>query len=222
MPLKYEIIVDDKGNVAIERLGQNALKADKQMKGLGSQLSSVGGILQAAFAGGAMLKSIENFAKEESIVNRLRNTLKNAGADYDTVSKRIVAATEAMEKKSNYSHDEQLAALTEIIQFTGDYEGALKNLPGILDLAAAAQMDLTTAGRSYNQLMSGGMPKTLGKLDDLLQDLKASGASAAEVMAVLNTQIAGAAEADINPITQIKNELKKSIVTGKQIGRAHV
>ena len=77
----------------------------------------------------------------------------------------------------------------------------------LLDLAAFNQTDLSTATDDFTKLLQGELPRGLAKVMPELKDLKENGASAAEMMALVNSKIKGSAESDVSPLIQLQNTL---------------
>jgi hypothetical protein len=181
--------LDDKAMVS----GLN--KAQKEIKAWSKNFLIAGAAITAAL-GYATKAALD----EEVGINRLRNALKNAGADYDELSGQIEKNITATQASTNYSDGEQRDALTEIIGITGTYQGALEQLAIATDLAAAKDMDLNTAATLVGRAANGNF-EILSRYGIEVK----KGATATQVLAQMQERFAGAAKGAANPLTQLKN-----------------
>jgi predicted nucleic acid-binding Zn-ribbon protein len=161
---------------------------------------------EMAVAGAAITAALGLAAKaaldEEVGINKLRQALKNAGADYDALSSSIeknIAATQAM---TNYSDGEQREALAALVGITGTYNEALDQLAIATDMAAAKDMDLVTATELIGRAVIGDTTM-LKRYGIVVKE----GSSAVEALSQIQERFAGAAKSAANPITQMKNLL---------------
>lgn len=206
MASQLEIIVSIKqmGAAALDKVRSEILKVEVAAKRLARVQNLIGGA--------AVLGSVTTFinAYEESrrATMRLQQALENVGDTYKAHEQDIISVTKALQQKTNYGDDEQIAALAELIPLVGSYEKAMKALPEILNLAAFTQeKDLNTATATYAQLLNGELPKALAKSMPMLKEMRENGASVAEIMQAVNEKTKGFAEIDVSPAIQFKNML---------------
>ena len=128
--------------------------------------------------------------------------LKNVGVAYDDVKDSLEAVITATQRKTGIADNEQRDALNELLLITGDYDTALKWLPLTLDLAAAKQMDFTSAAVLMGRAAVGNT-ELLGRYGIEIE----KGASSSEVFAAIQEKVAGAAEATANPLNILKAEM---------------
>ena len=169
----------------------------KQIKAVGMGLTAFGGAVTAAL-GYATKAAID----EEVNINRMAIALKNVGVAYDDVKDSLEAVITATQRKTGIADNEQRDALNELLLITGDYNTALKWLPLTLDLAAAKQMDFSSAAVLMGRAAIGNT-ELLGRYGIVIEQ----GASSAEIFAAIQEKVAGAAEATANPLNILKAEV---------------
>jgi ABC-type transporter Mla subunit MlaD len=183
-------------------------KAQANISFLSKQMAIAGAAITAAL--GFATKSALD---EEIGINRLSTALKAIGEDYASLSVEIEKNINATQAKTNYSDDEQRNALVELIGVTGTYQGALEQLGLATDLAAAKDMDLTSAAKMVGKVaigQGGSIRELKGVID--------KGASATENLAAMQDRFAGAAEGAANPLKQLSNLFHELVVDiGKQL-----
>ena len=127
---------------------------EKQFKAVGAVLTGVGVAVTGSL--GMMTKAAID---EEVNVKRLGVALKGVGVDYDNVKGSLESVILATQNKTGIADDEQRDVLGRLILVTKDYNKALSLLPLTLDLAAAGQMDASTAAtylaKGYEELQNG-------------------------------------------------------------------
>lgn len=204
--------------LSIKQIGGNVVD---QVKGKMASLKKMTDSLNLGQITGAVgvVKSLGTYvqAYEESrrATSMLSNSLKNVGVDYQTVKDEVEKTTKALQNKTNFGDDEQVAALAEIIPLVGSYEKTIKQLPFLLDLAAFQQTNLASATDDFAKLMKGEVPTGLGRVIPELRKLKEEGASAGQMMDFLNGKVKGSAEADASPLIQIVEIIRD---VGEEIG----
>ncbi len=168
-----------------------------QMKTAGMALTSFGATVIGSL--GMMTKAAVD---EEVNINRLSIALQNVGIAYDDVRDSLEANITATQRKTGIADDEQRDALNQLLLVTGDYNMALKWLPLSLDLAAAKQMDLTSAATLMGRAAIGNT-ELLTRYGIVVKE----GATSDEIFASILNKVAGAAEATVNPFNVLKATL---------------
>lgn len=186
-------------------------KLNKAQKTIGqwSKGMAIAGAAITAALGFATKSALD----EEVGINRLSAALKAIGEDYASLSEEIEKNIAATQAKTNYGDDEQREALVALIGVTGTYQGALEQLRLATDLAAAKDMDLVSASTLVGRVATGN--NTLLARYGIVVE---KGASATEILAMMQDRFAGAAEGAANPLKQLSNlfgELVEDI--GKQL-----
>jgi hypothetical protein len=175
---------------------QTGLKSmQKDLTQVGKYMTGIGATVTASL--GLATKA----ALDEQIgINQLSQSLKNVGADYNSLSEEIEKNLAATQKKTSFGDGEQRAALAELVSITGTYEGALEQLSIAVDLAAAKDMDLNSAATLIGRTVTGdtALLKRYGIV-------VGEGATATEALTTIQERFNGAAEAAADPLTQIKN-----------------
>ena len=175
-----------------------------KLEEMGTTLNKVS--LAAVAMGGAIIASlgamVSAAAQEAEGEGRLKIAIDNTGASYDSVKGKIDSLLTSQMANTNYSKNQQTNALANLVTVCGSVEGALAKLPLALDLAAAKQLDLTTASQYVGKVMEGEW----ASLNRLLPGIKDC-TSASEALAFLQGKVGGAAEGTANPLTVMKNNL---------------
>ncbi len=153
---------------------------------------------------GAFLSAYQ--ASEESRVANalLANQMKNVGVSYDSVKDSLNQYMGTLVKSTGYSRDEQTAALSKLILVTGNYGDAVKNLPLVLNLSAAAHMDTSEAAKLLGRVMEGDvniLHRYLGAMD--------GAKTSAEQLDWMQKNLTGSAEAANTPLKQLNDAIKE-------------
>jgi len=104
---------------------------------------------------GFLKSSVKSAGEAEAIWNRLGHAVEGAGIRYQAVEQDIRAMAAAMQDATRIGDEEFAATLTELITTSKDYEGSLRNMSLVADLAAAKQMDLQGAAKLVGRVMVG-------------------------------------------------------------------
>jgi len=205
--LKSGLATADK---AVEKAGTGIKKNVEAIKKAISGISTAWAGVGVAIIGsmGLMAKSA---AEEEAGIGRLRIALRNIGTSYDNVKDSLEGVISATQRKTGIADSEQRDTLGRLLLVTNDYNKALSLLPLTLDLAAAGQMDASTAatylGKAMLELANGADKVTIrlgqasiqvGSLEEIMERVK------------------GAAEAARNPFVALGNEISD---LGEAIGK---
>ena len=165
-----------------------------KLAGIGKAMTLAGGVITGAM--GLMGKAAID---EEININRLATTMKNVGVSYDSVRDSLEAVIATTQRKTGVADNEQRDILNRLILTTGDYKTALELLPTVLDLAAAGEMDATTAatylGKAHNELAKGAETVSVRFGQASLQF---------KSMEDIQNRVAGSAEALANPLNILK------------------
>ena len=195
------INAQDKASQALGRVSDKA----KSMRGQFLAMTAIGGAVTGAL--GMMTKSALD---QEIGVRKLDSALKNVNTSYESQAVVIEKTLRALQDKTNFGDEEQREALTALIRLTGDYEGSLKALPVIMDLAVGANMDFKNASQLMGKVLSG-QTTALTRYGITLD----KNATQTEILEELTKKFGGAAEAAFDPINAMQNELGD---LGQEIG----
>lgn len=197
------VIVQAAGNAAkaVSKTGSALDQAGKfvqeHRKQIGIGLTAIGGSITAM--AGLSIKA----AQDEAVgINQLNQALLNVGTSYEANRVAIESVVAAQQNKTNFSDGAQREALQMLVQITGSYQTALDSLPAALDLAAATGMSLDTASVALGKALTGNTD-TLGRYGIKLEN----GATATDVLTALTARFGGSAEAAVNPMTRLGNQL---------------
>ncbi len=169
-------------------------KMADSLKKVGTAMAASGAAITAAL--GLMGKAAID---EEINIKRLATTINNSGTAYDNVKDSLEALIATTQRKTGVADDEQRDILNRLILVTNDYGKALELLPTVLDLAAAGEMDATTAatylGKAFLEL-EGGAEEVSVRFGQASLQFKN--------MEDIQNRVAGAAENLANPLSVLK------------------
>ena len=195
----------EKGTDA-QKAKRNLGAVEAGMERLKGAALKLGGVLAGVFA----VRKIIAFGKEavraameaEAVWNRLGQAVQNAGASFEEMEPRIRAAARAMMDATTVGDDDFAVVLTELVTITNDLEGSLGAVQVVADLAAAKQIDLSTAAQLVGRAMVG-QTSTLTRYGIVIEE----GSDAVEVM---RQRFAGFAENEAKTfqgrLTQLSGE----------------
>jgi hypothetical protein len=195
---------------AAAKADQDAKKAvsgvDRALGVLKKGALAAGGALAAAFAFRKIIQGVKDLTREslesERVWKRLEGTLRTVGVEYKAVEGGILASARAMQDATTVGDEEFAETLQELVVVSQDFEGSLKNVNVVADVAAGLQIDLATAARLVGRAMVGET-STLKRYGIIVQE----GADAVEQM---RRQFAGLAENEAQSfggrMDQLRNE----------------
>ena len=127
-------------NEVIVNVNANTAGAKSKLQDFSKAARTTGIALTAMGAGGVL--AIKGFVNAALVQNKAlattRNSVENTGVAWDSVKDKIMAATAALQKKTNFGDEEQLKALQIMIPILGDVDKAMAALPLVLDASAAS------------------------------------------------------------------------------------
>ena len=199
-------------------IGADTKEADKAVKSFKDKLKEISGKAKGAgLALGAMgaggVVAIKGFANaalvQEKAVAALTATMANAGESFSDVEDKVMSTTAALQKKTNFGDEAQIAALSQLIPVLGSTELALAALPAVMDVAALQGTDLLSTVKT--------MGPALGGLTNRVRGTALEFDAADDPMTRINKvleQLGGTAESQADPFTQMGNaigDVKESI-----------
>jgi len=202
---------------ATEKSSQNMAASLKQV---GMAMAASGAAITAAM--GFMGKAAID---EEINIKRLATTINNSGTAYDSVKDSMEALISTTQRKTGVADDEQRNILNRLILVTNDYGKAMELLPTVLDLAAAGEMDATTAatylGKAYLDLEKGADSVSVrfgqaslqfSSMEDIQNRVAGSAENLANPLDILKASIGDVAEAiGSNLVPMIKGVIDKIV-----------
>lgn len=197
-------------NKSVADVSAGMTKMSDQSKKSWETMQKIGLAVGGAIVGslGLMVKAAE--AERLSQV-KLSVALGNVGVSYADVRKELEATMAATARKTGISDEAQREALSKLVFITGSYERSLSALPVVLDLAAFASMDATSAAMILGRAMSGSTAM-LSRYGIYVRE----GASATEILAAVQSKVAGSAKAMASPFAILKDQMGEM---GESIGR---
>lgn len=140
----------------LKKVGEDGSHAGNS---LASTFGKVAGVIAGAFALhriAAFGESLFHTAAEaDAIWNRLTGTLELAGIEFSNVSDEIRRNAREMQDTTTVGDEEFATVLTTLVSVSQDYEGSLRNVSLVADLAAARHIDLETAAQLVGKAMVG-------------------------------------------------------------------
>jgi len=204
---------------------QNLNKLDNGIKETAKSIALATASMYAAkksfdFIGSSTRMAIE----QEKTFRTLQSAIELTGKSYSKASSQLNNLFNELQRTTVYGDTETARVLQQLITLTGDYEGSIKNLPIVLDMASSGLFDVNTAARYVGMAMSGNI-EMLGRY---IPELKASNnehiklmntqEKAAYAMDILREKFAGFAEKELQTtagqIKQLENywgDLKESL-----------
>jgi len=172
------------------------------------------------FIGSSTRMAIE----QEKTFRTLQSAVELTGKSYSKASSQLNNLFNELQRTTVYGDTETAKVLQQLITLTGDYEGSIKNLPIVLNMASSGLFDVDSAARYVGMAMSGNI-EMLGRY---IPELKASNnehiklmntqEKAAYAMDLLREKFAGFAEKELKTtagqIKQLENywgDLKESL-----------
>ncbi|MBU2249114.1 MAG: hypothetical protein KKD77_20370, partial [Gammaproteobacteria bacterium] len=183
-------------------LGDSEKQTETSSKHMSDSIKKIGIAMTAAGAAviAAMGLMTKSAIDEEINIKRLSITMNNVGVSYDKVKDSLEAVISATQRKTGISDSAQRDILGRLILITQDYDKALGLLPTTLDLAAAGEMDATTAatylGKAYLDLQAGANEVSVRFGQASIQF---------KSMEDIQNRVRGSAENLKNPLIGIKN-----------------
>ena len=180
----------------------DAKKAEDKLKQFQANVRKAGLALSAMGAAGAF--AIKGFTaaaiKQDQAMALFLNSSRNAGAEMVGLEQKIKGVTRALQDKTNFGDEEQLAVLAKMIPVLGSTEKAMAALPAIMDAAATTGRGLKEQSETLTKALAGTVhqAESLGiKFDKT--------ATFEERLALITKLTGGAAEAAADPFTQLGN-----------------
>ena len=174
---------------AIDNATDQLTKVENRFKSFGSvvggAMKALGAVLATAAIGNFLKEAVTESLDGEKSVARLGLAVQNAGGNFKELSPALEIAIDGIKRLSTFSDGDLREALGGMITMTGDVAGSTANLGLVADLAAARQIDLSTASDMVAKAMNGNT--------GALNKLGVEGKTANEVIGNLAKSMGGAA-----------------------------
>ena len=195
-------------------IGADASKAEGALKKFQANVRKAGLALSAMGAAGAFaIKGFTDAAlRQNEAMALFLNSAENSGAAMAGLEEKVTSVTAALQRKTNFGDEEQLAVLAKMIPVLGSTEKAMAALPAIMDAAATTGRGLREQSETLTKALAGTVhqAESLGiKFDEA--------ATFEERLAEITRLTGGAAEAAANPFIQLGNAVGD---VSEQIGKA--
>ena len=153
---------------------------------------------------GVVTKLTKASIEQEKIFNSLENAVNITGASYDGLKGSLDGYFASLQQSTIYGDTDTAQVLQQLTMLTGDYEGSIKALPYVLDLASSGMTDLGGATRYIGMGMSGNIemlgryiPEFKAATNETLKNMGAT-EKAAYMFDVLGEKVGGLAEKELN------------------------
>ncbi len=174
------------------------------------------GYLSIKTASDIIKSSISNAAEAQQIESRMAFQIETVGLRYEKVKVAVDAYAMSVMNSTRFSDEAARQGLGQMMQYTDNLEGAMKNLKLAMDMSTQTGQDLDSTIRYVGMAMSGNV-EILGRWIPELRDLDGklgANATAAERWAytqdILNKKFSGAAIKDLQTysgaVAKLKNE----------------
>ena len=193
------------------------LKADSKdvtskLKNVQASVRKAGVAMSAIGAIGiiGIKKFVDAALVQDIALRKVVQSAKNAGVSMVGFEEKVLAATAALQKKTNFGDEAQLEVLAQLIPTLGDTETALAALPAVMDVATLLGQDLTSTVKTMAPALAGVTDRIRGTT---LAFDKSMGPM--ERIDLVLGQVGGQAEAAANPLIQFANAVDD---VGEKIG----
>lgn len=177
-------------------------KANSRMKSMAGSARKAG-LVVSAFGGAGIIagKSFVDAALvQQKALDVLGNAVEKTGVSFDQVKQDVLDTTAALQQKTNFGDEQQIQALGRLVALSGNYEDSLAALPAVMDTATALGIDFNAA----TTLIGRGLAGNTEMFTRYGVEIE-KGASPLQLITKLTDQFGGAAEANVNPLTQMSN-----------------
>lgn len=158
-----EITLTAKNNTAagVKSAEQSILGSVTKM---GTAFKALFATAAAATIGKFFVAAVDEATKADKAFAKLGVSLRNVGVNAETARPLIDRTIKSLSLLTGKDGEDISDALSNLVTLTGDYEGSLRALPTVLDIASARQIDLSAASDIMAKAMNGntGALKRLG------------------------------------------------------------
>lgn len=199
---KLNIIVGakDAASSVFSKLGFNIIAMNQAV-----QLAQQG----ARILGEAWKFTIGNADEAIKTTQMLRNQLENQGYKWEEVGAKVSNFATKLSRLTKYTDEDYLNAIRQASTYTSDLSVQMQIAEAAADLAAAKNIDYTTAVNLLGKA-SAGLTSTLTRYGIIIDESIPRGEKFHAVLEKIRTQFAGAAATEINTLTGSINELSKA------------
>jgi len=171
-----------------------------------------------AAAGAAMAKglyeAVQAAAEDQKSFAQLEVTLKNVVGASDALVQATDKQIGRMSMQFGIADDKLRPAFQNLVRATGSVSLSQQALTNVMDLATAKQIDMETASGAVAKALAGNTT-ALVKMLPGLKGVIDNGSSAAEVLAAINGQVGGAAEANTKTFAGALERMK--VIFGEMV-----
>tara|TARA_R110002020_G_scaffold120129_2_gene273686 strand:- start:726 stop:2237 length:1512 start_codon:yes stop_codon:yes gene_type:complete len=184
----------DKANKGLKGIGQNLSRVARTAGIAASAMGAVAAVAIKSFVGAAM--------EQERALATLGATIENTGVSFESVKGQILSATAALQNKTNFGDEQQIRTLAILTTVLGDVDQAMLALPAVMDASSASGLQMESVAKTMGKALAGNVhqAESVGLVFD-----KAAGFS--ERLEQVLGKVGGAAEANVDPFTQLGNDV---------------
>ena len=195
-----------------------------QLAQLGGGFATLGQVLTGFVAGGpagaaiagagqiavALKEAVTNAAESEQVFKNLGIEVEKSGTSWTSVEQKTRDYTMQLESTTAYSHDAIAGMITHLLTFGMTYDQAMGATGLALDLAAAKQMDTTTAADLMGKAFEGNA-SILKRYGIEIAASKDNAVVFAEALTQINAQFGGTAAAQAQTFTGSQAQLGNTL-----------
>ncbi|HEY5524893.1 MAG TPA: transglycosylase SLT domain-containing protein [Clostridium sp.] len=165
-------------------------------------------------AGGYLVSAVNSAAKAEVSTTRLNKMLQNQGMSFQSAKKDVNEFTSGITKMSIYSGEDARDALANLTQKGLSYGESLHSSTALTNLAAGANINLTSASTLLSQAHNGQYMR-LERLGIVTKEQVKNGLTYEQTLGLINKRFGGTAAAQMETYTGQQAMLAKSFASVK-------
>ena len=195
---------------------QGVKAAESAFGGMSKKVMAAGAAMAAGFAAvtKGLYEAVQAAAEDQKSFTQLAQAIKNVTGASDA----LIASTDKqigkMSMQLGIADDQLRPAFANLVRATGDLNLAQKGLNATADLATAKNIDLESASSAVGKALAGNTT-ALVKMLPGLKGVIDNGSSAADVLAAINSQVGGSAEANTRTFAGALARLK--VIFGEMV-----
>jgi len=198
--VQVTLSLKDQMSRQLEKAGENLKGFEKQVRSHALALGIATGVAVGAVA---TMKTFTDAAQEQMAAERtLARLIDSTGDSWASQEQRVLRVTSALQRKTNFGDEEQIRALTRMIPLLGSVDNALAALPLVMDAATISGSSLATVSSTLSRVLAGQ-----GDVSESLGLSFAGIEGVSDRIAFGLSRVGGAAEANVDPMTQMGNIL---------------
>jgi len=164
------------------------------------KVAFVGAIAGFTALTAVIIKATQAAAAEQLQTAQLAHQLRRLGLESETAMREVDALANKQQELTRFGDTQTRATLAQLIMLTNDYQGSMKNLNLVYDIAESGMFDVRTAARYVGMAMQGNVeilgryiPELRASSNEALKNMTAN-EKAAYAIDLLRSKFGGLAE----------------------------